>query len=269
MTRFIETDQGRVAYDVQGEGPVVLCIPGMGDTRAQYRHVVGGLAAAGHTVITMDVRGMGESDAVFADASPEAVGRDAVAVLRELDAADATVIGNSMAAASAVWAAAEAPERVSRIVLVGPFARDVPINPLMGLAFKALLGGPWGRLAWTGFYGSLLKAGKPADHADHVAALKKNLREPGRMATFRRMANASKDACAARMDEVDAKTLVIMGDADPDFPDPAAEARHLADVLHADVWIVPGGGHYPHQEVPEAFVSRVAAFVETPCRASA
>jgi pimeloyl-ACP methyl ester carboxylesterase len=271
MTQILSRPDGHIAYDVQGDGPLVVCVPGMGDLRGQYRHVLPGLAAAGHRVATLDLRGMGDSDATFADASPEAVGADVVALIEALDGHDVTVIGNSMAAASAVWAAAEAPDRVARLVLVGPFARDVPLNPVLAWLFRAMLAGSWGRWVWTKYYPSLLKAGRPDDHAAHVKRISATLREPGRMATFRRMAGAPKAACEARIPEVKAQVLVVMGDADPDFPDPAAEAQWVAEHLHGTVSLVPGAGHYPHQEVPSAFLDLVVPFLrgEAACRASA
>jgi pimeloyl-ACP methyl ester carboxylesterase len=41
-----------------------------------------------------------------------------------------------------------------------------------------------------------------------------------------------------------------MGTRDPDFPDPAAEARLIADRLHGDVVMIEGAGHYPQTEYP-------------------
>lgn len=55
-------------------------------------------------------------------------------------------------------------------------------------------------------------------------------------------------------------TLVIMGEADPDFPDPAAEAAWITERLRAEVVLVPEAGHYPHTEFPEVVNPRLAAF---------
>ena len=46
-----------------------------------------------------------------------------------------------------------------------------------------------------------------------------------------------------------------MGTADPDFPDPRAEALHIANIMGADVVWSEGSGHYPQAETPE-LVSR-------------
>ena len=100
----LNTNQGTLAYDDNGSGPLVVCLPGMGDNRTTYRHLVPLIVAAGHRVITMDPRGQGESSAFWDDFSPQAMGADLLALLHHLDAGPATLIVNSYTGASAVWA---------------------------------------------------------------------------------------------------------------------------------------------------------------------
>ena len=38
-TSHLTRPEGRVAYDVGGDGPLVVLVPGMGDLRATYRFV--------------------------------------------------------------------------------------------------------------------------------------------------------------------------------------------------------------------------------------
>ncbi len=64
-TQFLQRPEGRIAYDVTGEGPLVICAPGMGDVRQVYRFLVPRLVEAGYRVATMDLRGHGESDTTF------------------------------------------------------------------------------------------------------------------------------------------------------------------------------------------------------------
>ena len=45
---------GRIAYDDRGTGPLVLLAPGMGTTRATFRHLVPELIEAGYRVVTTD-----------------------------------------------------------------------------------------------------------------------------------------------------------------------------------------------------------------------
>src|SRR5258708_40253451 len=60
-TRYLEVPGGRLAYDDTGTGPLVVCLPGLGDLRASYRFLAPRLVAAGYRVVTMDLRGLGEA----------------------------------------------------------------------------------------------------------------------------------------------------------------------------------------------------------------
>jgi alpha-beta hydrolase superfamily lysophospholipase len=59
-TQFIARPEGRIAYEVAGEGPLVVLLPGMGDLRAGYRFLAPALEEAGYRVATTDLRGQGE-----------------------------------------------------------------------------------------------------------------------------------------------------------------------------------------------------------------
>src|SRR3954453_16954488 len=99
----IERSEGRIAYEVVGEGPLVVCVPGMGELRSLYRHTVPALAAAGYRVATMDLRGHGDSDATFASYDDVATGGDVLALIEHLGGGPAVVVGNSMGAGAAAW----------------------------------------------------------------------------------------------------------------------------------------------------------------------
>ncbi len=76
-SQYLQRPEGRVAYDVRGEGPLVVCLPGMGDVRFSYRVLAAELAAGGCTVATMDLRGHGDSDTTFSRYDDVAAGEDA------------------------------------------------------------------------------------------------------------------------------------------------------------------------------------------------
>jgi pimeloyl-ACP methyl ester carboxylesterase len=52
-----------------------------------------------------------------------------------------------------------------------------------------------------------------------------------------------------------------MGEQDPDFPDPRAEAEWISHALHARVVMVPDAGHYPQSQQPEITTSAVQGFL--------
>jgi pimeloyl-ACP methyl ester carboxylesterase len=61
---------------------------------------------------------------------------------------------------------------------------------------------------------------------------------------------------------VSAPSLVVMGDRDPDFPDPAGEAAWLANALHGEVVMVADAGHYPHSQQPAIVTPAVVKFLK-------
>jgi len=64
-TSYLTRPEGRIGYDVVGEGPLVVLVPGMGDLRAGYRFLAPALREAGYRVACTDLRGQGDSDATF------------------------------------------------------------------------------------------------------------------------------------------------------------------------------------------------------------
>jgi pimeloyl-ACP methyl ester carboxylesterase len=261
-TRLLEVDGGRIAYDdTGGDGRLILAIPGMGDLRSEYRLLRPVLRCAGYRVVTMDVRGFGETSARWDDYSAHAVGRDALALLRHLNAGPAVILGNSFAAGSALWAAHDEPARVSGVVLLGPIVRDQKLSWFANLSLRIGFAGPWRVWVWTAYWDSLFPSSKPADQAQVKAALARNLREPGRMAALHSMISLSKAETAAIVSQSRVPALIVMGTRDPDFSDATAEAHWLSRALGADSLIIEGAGHYPHVEMPDRITPRLLSFI--------
>jgi pimeloyl-ACP methyl ester carboxylesterase len=256
---------GQIAYTDEGTGPLVVMVPGLGDLKEEYRFLAPDLTAAGYRVATIDLRGHGKTSVNWPDYTSAALGSDIVALVEHLDAGTATVVGTSMGAGAAAWAAAETQRAIGQLVLIGPFVRDVPLpwwkKALLQTIVHAAFTGPWGPAAWGTYYGSLYPTAKPADFAAYKAALVANLKEKGRMSALRAMLAADKADVEARLGAVRARTMVIMGTKDPDFSDPAAEAGTIARLLGGSVHLVEGAGHYPHVEMPESTTPAVLRFL--------
>jgi pimeloyl-ACP methyl ester carboxylesterase len=54
-----------------------------------------------------------------------------------------------------------------------------------------------------------------------------------------------------------------MGERDPDFPDPRAEADWIARAMSARVVMVPEAGHYPQSQRPDITASATLSFLES------
>ena len=261
--KMLQSAEGQIAYeDTGGSGRVVVCVPGMGQLRSIYRFVVPSLKAEGFRIITMDVRGMGDSSANWRDYSDSAIASDVVTLLEQLHTGPAVIIGNSISAGAAVCVSTDHPELVSGLVLVGPSVRKIPTAWWKKLTYKLVLSGPWGLGMWVNYQSkTLYPSSKPQDIVEYNAALRKNLKEHGRMRGFRRMAGVEDRVAESRLGKVRSPTLVVMGGADPDFTDPAAEAKFVAYALRGDLVLLPGLGHYPQAEQPQAFLDPVIRFL--------
>jgi dienelactone hydrolase len=52
-TQYLELAQGRLAFDDRGTGPLVICVPSMGDVRQEYRFLALMLVEAGYRVASL------------------------------------------------------------------------------------------------------------------------------------------------------------------------------------------------------------------------
>jgi pimeloyl-ACP methyl ester carboxylesterase len=259
---FLDQPDGKIAYDDTGHGPLVVCIPSMGDLRSEYRFLAPQLTVAGYRVLSVDVRGHGETSTRWPDYSVEAIGNDLIALIRSLNSGPAFLIGTSMAAGASVCAAAEAPDLIAGLVLIDPFVRGETAwqNRLL---FSVLFTRPWGPAIWLKYYASLYPSRKPLDFKKYCVALRANLQQPGRLEALQFMLTASKAASEAHLSRVSKSTLVLMGSRDPDFKAPEAEARFVASSLHGSYQMVEDAGHYPHAEMPEVTSPLVQSFLQS------
>jgi len=260
-TRWLERPAGRVAYEVAGAGPLVVCVPGMGDVRQTFRHLAPTLIAGGYRVATMDLRGHGESEATFASYDvPAAVGD--VRALIEVLGGRAVVVGNSMGASAAALLAAESPELVAGLVLSAPFLRDGSMPGWKKAVFRLVTARPWAVAAWRAWLPKLYVGRRPADHDAFLAELFASFRRPGHAGAFVRTTRSSHAGTQARLGDVRAAALVVMGALDPDFPEPITEATWAAGEVGADVLLVEEAGHYPLAQRADVVAPAVLAFLE-------
>jgi pimeloyl-ACP methyl ester carboxylesterase len=261
-TRFLQRPGGRIAYDVAGDGPLVVGVPGMGELRTTFRFLVPALVEAGFRVATMDLRGHGDSDATFDKYDDVALESDIRTVIDELGG-PAVIVGSSMGAAAGVLVAVDHPEVVRALVLTGPFVRDVPQSRSQELMLRASMAGPWARAAWLSYYPKFYPGEPGPDFEEHRARIGQSLRGKGKTRAFSRTTRSSHAQTDAVLDTVRTPTLVVMGSADPDFPDPTAEAHMIARRTDGSAHIVDGAGHYPHAQRPNEVNPVVIEFLRS------
>jgi pimeloyl-ACP methyl ester carboxylesterase len=257
---YLDRPEGRIAYDIEGTGPLVVLVPGMGDLRGAYRFLAPALRDAGYRVACTDLRGHGDSDTTFTSYGDADTATDVIALIEALGGL-AIVIGNSMAAGSAVLVAAERSEVVAGLALLGPFVRDPKTSPLQHLMLRMAMARPWAAASWKAYMPKLYAGQRPTDFDTYRSQVIASIRRPGHAKAFSLTTRTSHAEAEASLAAVSTPTLVVMGEQDPDFPDPRAEADWIAQALGGEVVMVPEAGHYPQSQRADITTPAIVAFV--------
>jgi len=220
------------------------------------------LVKAGYRVATMDVRGHGETSTKWDDFSVAAIGEDILALIHELKAESAIVVGTSMGGGAAIWSAVEAPDLIRGMILIDPFVDGDSNGPLVFL-LSIMFARPWGAAMWKKYYSSLYPTRKPEDFDNYIDTLHKNINQRGRLEAVMAMLRASKVSSGERMPKVKQPALVLMGSKDPDFKDPIAEAKRVSEAVRGEYKIIENAGHYPHAEMPEVTTPLMLDFMNS------
>jgi pimeloyl-ACP methyl ester carboxylesterase len=257
-TSYLTRPEGRIGYDVEGTGPLVVLVPGMGDIRNTYRFLAPAIRESGFRVACTDLRGHGDSDATFSSYGDTETAGDVTALIEELGG-PAVVVGNSMGAAVGALIAAERPDLIAGLVLVGPFVRNGKTNAAKRAMLRALMAPMWAATSWKSYLPKLYAGKRPSDFGDYRDKLAASIRRPGYAKAFSLTTRTSHDPAEARLSDVSAPTMVIMGEKDPDFSDPSAEADWIAKVLDAEIVMVLTPATTPSRSNPRSPPMRCCA----------
>jgi pimeloyl-ACP methyl ester carboxylesterase len=272
MTDHLHLDDNVIAYDVTGEGPLVVLAHGIGDSRHSYRFIAPALVEAGFRVANVDIRGCGESSVGWDGYSRTDIAGDIVALIRHLGGGPAVIIGHSISGGAATIAAATAPDLVAGLVELAPFTRaqSYPIGGLLRVkryrrgALHLTRTLVTGSLSSWKKYLDLAYPTKPADWDAELARIERRLSEPGRMKALQLMCKSKPTDAGEQLGNVRCPVLVVEGSADPDWADPRAEGQKIIDDLPAglgEMTVLDGVGHYPHAQVPGEVVSLTLPFL--------
>lgn len=267
-TRYLKLPEGTLAFDEEGRGPLVLCMPAGGDLRSEYRFLVPQLVEAGYRVVTMDIRGQGEASVGWPAYTDAALGADMLALIKHLEAGPAFIIGTSKATGGALQAALQEPSQVLGLVLIGPFVAAPRSAWLTRLIVYLILSPLWGVKVYRSYFARMYPQRRPADFVEHRDKAVAMLKEPGRLRALRHLFSESSGATYAQHANVAAPVLLLMGSRDPDFKSPEQEAHALAGRLpRATVQIINGAGHHLQAEEPELVGQSILTFLAQ-CSAS-
>ncbi|MER5734950.1 alpha/beta fold hydrolase [Streptomyces sp. NPDC002262] len=260
-----ETHGMRVVHDGPRDAPPLVLIHGSGAAGSSWSPVVPALAGR-HHVIRIDLPGHGQSPPATSYDVPGQAARLAAA-LDELGLRPVTVAGHSSGGYIATALAEQRPDLVGSLALISSGPSPDALLPQPAL-LRALIAPPLGPLLWRVRSDAMLRRGVtavcnlPVDVPDDLVA---DVRDIG-YRTFRTVlrrngAYIAERSVPARLAALDVPVLVVFGAADPRW-DPAS-AHHYDTVPNARVEQLPGVGHFPMLEAPEATGELLLRFAET------
>ena len=271
MTETLSIGANTIAYELTGDGPLVVLAHGIGDSRHSYRFVAPALVAAGYRVANVDLRGCGESSLGWDGYSRTDIAGDLVAVVRHLGG-PAVIIGQSISGGAATIAAATAPDVITGVVELAPFTRkqSVPLGGLLRVRRYRVGSTQLGMTMYLGSlsawkkYLDLAYPTKPADWDGELARIDTKMSEPGRMKALQAMCKSAPIDAGAQLPNVTCPVLIVQGSLDPDWADPRAEGEKIVADLPTglgELVVIEGAGHYPHAQTPDEVVELALPFL--------
>ena len=257
----------RIAVDDDGEGPVMVCVHGLGGSSNTFTPLLPVMAR--HRVIRIDLPGSGRSQRVEGALSIEGYVDAVLRVCERLSITRAHWAGHSMGTIVVQHIAATQPKAVASVALFGPLIAppDAARTAMNARAVKAREGVAAMHEITTALLDAALSADTRARQPVAVAFVRESLmRQDGD--AYARSCEALAGAQAATVEKIVAPVLLVTGDEDGVAPPQAVRA--MADRLHGakstKVVVLPRCGHWTPIERPEECQRELREFLAANAR---
>jgi len=229
----------RTSRSPVGEGPPVVLVHGYGMS-SSYMVPIAKCLAAEHTVYAPDLPGHGRSDNPPAPLTIPGLAESLRAWMDGIGIGRAAFLGNSMGCQVIAELAVRHPERIDRLILVGP-----TVDPA-----ARTLGRELHRLLRDG----------AAERPSLLLLVGRAYGREGFRRLFEEMDLVLADRIEEKLPRIKAPSLVVRGERDAVAPQPWAEevARELGA---GAVRVIPGKGHAPNYSAPDELMRVIRPFL--------
>jgi len=263
-----------VSYFRTGEGPPIVLVHGITSSSRTWREVMPGLAEK-HEVIALDLPGHGRSGKPRGDYSLGNYASGIRDLLSVLNIGRVTVVGHSFGGGVAMQFGYQFPERLARLVLVdsGGLGNDVALYlraatlPGAEYVIPVLFSHP-ARLVSRALGRALGRLGVRSSPT--TRGLTEGMESLGDSDTRRAFIHTARSVIDPRGQRVDARdrlylsegvpTMLLWGEKDRVIPMKHGQQAHEL-MPHSRFEILPGAGHFSHNDDPERFVALLSEFI--------
>jgi pimeloyl-ACP methyl ester carboxylesterase len=248
----------KYAYKGDPSGTPVIMLHGYTDSWFSFSPVLP-LMDHKYRVYIIDQRGHGDSDRPMGGYAMQQFAGDVIAFMDAMNIKQATIVGHSMGSFVAQHVASEAPERVSKLVLVGSgtTVRNNTVRELQREIDALKDTAPVPETFARDFQVGMVFHPLPAEFLQ--AVVKESMKVP--VHVWREvMAEMLAPEADVQLKKIKTPTLILWGDKESVFP--RSEQDLLVSALRNSVLkVYPDTGHSPHWERPERFAKDLQEFI--------
>lgn len=255
---FIELNGVNHHYASYGQGPPVVFIHGLGGDLHLWWAVMQTLSV-NHHVVAMDLRGHGQTSGGRANVTMKTYVQDVEALIDALELPAVTLVGHSMGTLVAQMVAADRPEAVDQLVLVGGISSFEPpqkqayqerADTVEADGLDALVD-PW-----------LEAALSPRTHGrqPQVVGLLRDVFLRNDPKQYARACRALAKAPSIDRGQLGQPTLLLVGDHDRSTPMAMTERLHR-EIPVSRVKVIHGAAHWVPLEEPDQISTALLEFL--------
>lgn len=253
----------QLAYTDEGQGTPLVFLHAFPLSSVMWQPQVQVLKTS-NRVITLDLRGHGESDALLWNFTLDNYAKDVIGLLDHLNIVQAVFIGLSMGGYTLLSLYRNFPDRVKAMVLADTRAQGDSQEGKTGRQAMAQLAYQEGASAIADVMLPKLLAPSTVqerpDIVDQVRHMILQTSTEGIITDL--MAMAARPDSTDCLSQITCPTLVIVGE--DDVATPIAESRYITERIAGSTLIaIPGAGHLSNFEQPAAFNQSLQNFLTT------